>query len=108
MVCVFANDFWMGSNKSSDSYAEDSETPRHHVVLSAYYIDQTEVTNRQYALCVQAGRCSPPSSSKSNTRGSYYNNANYANYPVIFVSWADAKNYCQWANRRLPTEAERK
>jgi formylglycine-generating enzyme required for sulfatase activity len=76
------------------------------VHLDSFWIDKTEVTNGMYTQCVQAGKCSPPRSSRSNTREEYYGNAEFDDYPVIYVSWVDAHNYCNWAGGRLPTEAE--
>ena len=95
MVYVPAGEFEMGSeNGGSD------ESPVHTVYLDAYYIDQTEVTNAQYKLCEQAGKCDQPSDTTN------YNNSSYADHPVVYVSWNDANDYCEWAGRQLPTEAQ--
>jgi formylglycine-generating enzyme required for sulfatase activity len=75
------------------------EQPVHTVYLDAFYIDKTEVTNAQYRECVEVGACGAPS-------GSYYDNALYAQHPVVWVNWNEANNYCRWAGKRLPTEAE--
>ncbi len=101
MVYVPAGDFPMGSNDG-----DDDEKPMHFVYLDAYWIDQTEVTNAMYALCVQAGVCPLPDDLSSSTRSSYYGNSQFDSYPVINVSWYNAITYCTWADRRLPTEAE--
>lgn len=76
------------------------------ISLDEYWIDQTEVTNAMYARCVAAGICPPPGGASSETRGSYFRNPTYEDYPVIYVSWENAQAYCNWAGRRLPTGAE--
>jgi serine/threonine protein kinase len=95
LVYVPAGEFTMGSDSG-----DFNEKPIHTVYLDAFWIDQTEVTNAIYAKCVQDSKCVQP---KVTT---YYNDANYASHPVVYVSWNDAKAYCSWADRRLPTEAE--
>jgi serine/threonine protein kinase len=105
LLFVPAGEFVMGSTEA-DKMAGGDEKPAHMVYLDAFWIDRTEVTNAMYAQCVQARKCSDPPDKRSATRSRYYDNPQYANYPVIYVSWSDANTYCRWAGRRLPTEAE--
>ncbi len=89
-----------------DANAEADEKPVRKVSMHGFWMDKVEVTNAMYALCAQAGACNIPQAFRSETRPSYFNNAEFADYPVIYVGWGDAAAYCQWAGRRLPTEAE--
>ena len=93
MVYVPKGEFMMGGSYVVPEYI-------HSVNLSAFWMDKFEVTNEQYARCVKAGACPPPASSKS------YDDPAFKDHPVIYVDWDAAKNYCTWAGRRLPTEAE--
>jgi len=84
----------------------NDELPAHYVEIDAFWIDQLEVTNAMYLLCVQAGACSLPGSWASERRSSYFNTEEFKDYPVVSVTWEQANVYCAWAERRLPTEAE--
>ena len=82
------------------------EKPQHTVYLDAFWIDQTDVTNKMYASCVSAGACAAPSGTEFTTHSSYYGNSQFDNYPLINVSWDDASAYCKWADRQLSSEAQ--
>ncbi len=95
LVYVPEGEFEMGSEDG-----ESNESPAHTVYLDAFWIDQTEVTNAQYGACVQSGSCGQPAYT------SHFDNSNYDDHPVVYMNWGDAQDYCEWAGRRLPTEAE--
>jgi eukaryotic-like serine/threonine-protein kinase len=108
MMYVPAGPFIMGSN--AESYYDD-EDPAHEVYLDAFWIDKYEVTNGQYQQCVEEGFCVIlPSTEASRTREQYYGNPEFADYPVIYVEYYAAFDYCLWASDRrgltLPTEAQ--
>ena len=80
--------------------------PQHTVELDAFWMDQTEVTNAMYALCVNDGVCREPYEPILFGQSGYFDEPEFENYPVFEVTWQDAQTYCTWAGRRLPTEAE--
>ena len=99
LLFVPAGEFLMGSTEN-DSNADADEIPQHTVYLDAFWIDRIEVTNAVYRRCVQAGGCTEPAHSPR------YLSSEYGDHPIFGVSWDQALEYCSWAGRRLPTEAE--
>jgi formylglycine-generating enzyme required for sulfatase activity len=98
MIKIPGSSFKMGSALDADA------SPERNVTLSSYFIDKYEVTVSEYRKCVQAGQCATPSNSISTHCN--YDKAGKDGHPVNCVEWNDAKKYCAWAGKRLPTEAE--
>jgi hypothetical protein len=94
MVYVPEGEFEMGS-----VHGYPDELPVHQVYLDSFWIDLTEVTNAMFAYCVASGECKKPECG-------YFDQPDMADYPVVCVDWNQAKTYCEWAGRELPTEAE--
>ncbi len=94
-VAVPPGCFLMGSEEG-----DADEKPVRRVCLSAYWIGQTEVTNAQYAACVNAGACAPP---RDRTA---FDDPTQANQPVTWVSWFDAAAFAEWFGAALPTGAQ--
>lgn len=105
MVYIHEDRFLMGAS-DDNTKALDNERPEHIVWLSSYWIDKTEVTNKQFSACVTAGYCTAPRDGSSETRLEYFGNELYNDYPVIHVDWYQASYYCSFVGKRLPTEAE--
>ena len=95
MVLIPAGEFQMGSNMG-----DPDEKPVHTVHLDAFYIDKYEVTVAQYKQFISA--TGHPAPTKRWDDPQY----NQPNYPVIGVTWYDVMAYAEWAEKRLPTEAE--
>jgi len=95
MAGVPAGEFMMGSPTG-----DADEQPVHKVYVDAFSMDKYEVTVGQYAVFLQAKGIDPPSDWKT------MNQPANQKRPVANVDWADAAEYCKWAGKRLPTEAE--
>jgi iron(II)-dependent oxidoreductase len=96
MVLIPAGKFIRGTNERLAD-----EGPQHEVELPAFYIDKFEVTNLQYKKYIDsAGRRAP-----EHFEARMYPEGK-ADHPVTFVDWYDAKRYCEWAGKRLPTDME--
>lgn len=116
-VHIPTDTFTMGNDEELDSMK-----PEHKVIISAYYILATEITNIQYKqFCDATERIYP-----ENPVENYLQD--YPDYPAVNITWFDAIAYCNWLSElqgystcydvetgacdttksgfRLPTEAE--
>ena len=89
------------------------ELPQRTIHLDAFYIDRFEASVAQYEKCFAAKACGPalwldPGSKFNTAKNPYSALKSYVrpDQPAIGVSWFNARDYCKWRGKRLPTEAE--
>ena len=83
--------FIMGCSPG-DKQCVPNEKPPHEVTITrGFWLGQTEVTQGAYARFAVTGRKRAPIS---------------PDLPAGDLRWDDARQYCEWAGMRLPTEAE--
>ena len=97
MTAVPAGEFIMGSNERWDD-----ESPEHIASTEAFFIDLNEVTNEKYKVFTDTTKRETPY---------HWPDGNLPKgkekHPVVYVSWFDAKAYCEWdGGKRLPNEQE--
>ena len=101
MVTIPAGEFLMGNPEGK---GRADEWPQRSVYLDAFAIDQVEVTNERYmAFVTTTGHRTPPNPYGTGPLSSI---KGIEQLPVVQTTWYDAKAYCSWAKKRLPTEAE--
>jgi formylglycine-generating enzyme required for sulfatase activity len=102
LVEVPGGEFLYGCNQALDADCLEDEKPGRQVLLPAFRIDRTEVRVNEFADCVRAGACSEPLTGQWCNWGV----AGRGDHPVNCVDWEQARGYCHWVGKRLPTEHE--
>ncbi|MEE2657200.1 MAG: SUMF1/EgtB/PvdO family nonheme iron enzyme [Candidatus Latescibacterota bacterium] len=97
MIEIPEGSFTMGS-----ASGQSDEAPLHTVRVAAFWVDSVEVTAAEYSLCVRDGDCATPGEQPDCNFGL----DERADHPINCVDWAQAEAFCNWADKRLPTEAE--
>jgi formylglycine-generating enzyme len=97
MVLIPEGEFIMGENDGPRN-----ERPEHTVWLNDYYIDRYEVTMAEYQKLLDEDYSIEPPPLWDDGIAS----GEYGDRPAVGISWNDAHRYCQWVEKRLPTEAE--
>lgn len=102
-ILIPGGTFQMGT--SPDGGGEPDEAPLHRVTLRSFFLEETEVTVRAYRNCVAMQQCKAPLGVGVDPHCNW-GQVDKEEHPVNCVDWAQARAYCGWLGRRLPTEEE--
>jgi len=94
MAYVPAGHFYGGCNEAK-ALSCKGERPQRKEYIAGFHIDRLEVTQRDYAACVEKGACEGEGIALG-----------YPDHPVAGVSPEQAQTYCRHKGKRLPTELE--
>ncbi len=103
MCLVPAGSFWQGCNEPETYACFTDEYPYHEVTVPAFEIDKYEVTVDLYRDCVVAGVCTEPSILYDKCN---WTDSRRVDHPMNCIDWYQAREYCEWAGKRLCTESE--
>ncbi|MBI5383434.1 MAG: formylglycine-generating enzyme family protein [Verrucomicrobia bacterium] len=102
MVPVPDGTFQMGCNVLVDQACYSDEYPYHAAHVPTFMIDRYEVTVSDYKLCVNFGVCTDADSGE----GCNFDVLDREDHPVNCVDWSQARVFCTWVGKRLPSETE--
>ncbi|MGI9276411.1 MAG: formylglycine-generating enzyme family protein [Endozoicomonas sp.] len=105
VIALPAGSFTRGCTENAQTLGDlcDWDTyPARTIHLSAFEIDKYPVTFRRYNECYKENVCGELYAQG----GCNWKQPDSDNLPVNCISWKQAKEYCEWEGRRLPTEAE--
>lgn len=124
MAYISAGTFRMGDKNADAEGGPGKNAPAHDVYLDAFQIGKTEVSNQDYAKFIVAKGYETTSlwedkngtskagleylADKEVKQPQYWNKKKYNqdDHPVVGVSWFEARAYCRWNGKELPTEAQ--
>lgn len=108
LLGVPGGEFRMGGEIVIEGKVWQPSLPVHRVAVSPFWLGATPVTNRQYAVFLEATGGAEP----HHWRDPRFSDPEQ---PVVGVSWDEAQAYCAWLHQRiaphglrvgLPTEAQ--
>jgi formylglycine-generating enzyme len=100
---ISGGNFTLGCDYGLDSSC-DYDEQRHEVLLSDFWIMDTEVTVAMYEQCVEDNACNP---AHVDTGGECnYGVSGREDHPINCIEWEGLQEFCEYTGGSLPTESQ--